>query len=127
MITDNNGMSEKNRKLLDEALEIDSWAGMAVPVMKHMIKSYIGDNISDDELTEMAIRMVSKPMIDMYTIPLSVENVTDADEFIENVDNNSKTLMEELDKNNLQPLWNPADGLHFVDKDEYLKNKNDDK
>jgi len=121
MITDNNGMSEKNRKLLDEAVEQHDLAGIALPLVKRMIKSHIGDNVSDDELTEMAIRMVTKPMINMHTIPQSVENVTNADEFIENVDNNSKKLMDELDKNNLQPLWDTVNGLYFVDKDEYLK------
>lgn len=117
MTTYNSGMSEKNRKLLDDALKQDSWSGMAVPVMKRMIKSYIGDNISDDELTEMAIRMVSKPMIDMYTIPASIENATTADEFIDNVDKNTEKLIEVFEENNVQPLWNPVDGLYFADKD----------
>lgn len=117
-----NELSEKNRKLLDEALEIDSWAGMGVPIMESLIRSYIGKDVSDDDITEMAIRMVTKPMINMYSIPASKENVTNADEFIDNIDKNTETLLEVFDKNNVQPLWNSVDGLYFIDKDIESKN-----
>jgi hypothetical protein len=117
-----NELSEKNRKLLDEALKIDSWAGMGLPIMKNLIRSYIGDDVSDDDVTEMAIRMVTKPMINMYSIPASKENVTNADEFIDNIDKNTETLLEVFDKNNVQPLWNSVDGLYFIDKDIESKN-----
>ncbi len=117
-----NELSEKNRKLLDEALKIDSWAGMGLPIMKNLIRSYIGDDVSDDDVTEMAIRMVTKPMINMYSIPASKENVTNADEFIDNIDKNTETLLEVFNKNNVQPLWNSVDGLYFIDKDIESKN-----
>ena len=117
-----NELSEKNRKLLDEALEIDSWAGMGVPIMESLIRSYIGKDVSDDDITEMAIRMVTKPMINMYSIPASKENVTNADEFIDNIDKNTETLLEVFNKNNVQPLWNSVDGLYFIDKDIESKN-----